>query len=174
VLQPFPYRRVCVIGVSASGKTTLARILAEHLQCDHIELDALYHEPGWKEAELKDFRERADARMSADRWVCDGFYANWARQFDRADLIIWLDYPFRIILRRVLWRTFRRLLTKEELWNGNRESWKMTFSNKSIIAWVFKVYWKRKREMPRFLELFEAKKLRFGHPRELEQWLGGF
>jgi adenylate kinase family enzyme len=141
------------------------------MQCDHIELDALYHEPGWKEAELKDFRERAELRLTAERWICDGFYANWASQLDRADLIIWLDYPFRIILRRVLWRTLKRLITKEELWNGNRESWKMTFSKKSIIAWVFKTYWKRKKKNPKMLELFEAEKLRFNHPRQVERWL---
>jgi adenylate kinase family enzyme len=171
VQPPFSYRRVCVIGVSASGKTSLARILAERMNCDHIELDALYHEPGWKEAAREDFRARAEMRFGAERWVCDGFYGNWAGQLDRADLIIWLDFPFRIILRRVLWRTFRRLLTKEELWNGNRESWKMTFSNQSIIAWVFKVYWKRKQETPRLLQLFEAQTLRFGHPREVKRWL---
>ena len=30
------------------------------MHCDHIELDALYHEPNWIEANLEDFRERAD------------------------------------------------------------------------------------------------------------------
>jgi adenylate kinase family enzyme len=169
--RPFPYNRVCVIGVSASGKTTLATALAKKMQCDHIELDALYHDPNWVDVPRAIFRERAEARLKADRWVCDGYYANWARQFDRADLIIWLDYPFHIVLRRVLWRTFRRLVIKEELWNGNYESWKMAFSRESIILWVFQTYWKRKKEIPRMLAWFDAEKLRFRHPREARRWL---
>ncbi len=160
-----------MIGVSASGKTTLAKELSKRLHCEHIELDALYHLPNWQDATVDDFRARSELHLRSGRWVCDGYYGNWASQFDRADLIIWLDYPFRIILRRVLWRTLKRLLTKEELWNGNRESWKMTFSKDSIVAWVFKVYWKRKRETPQILELFKAERLRFTHPRELQRWL---
>jgi len=170
--RPFPYNRVCVIGVSASGKTTLASALAKRMQCDHIELDALYHESNWKDASREDFRARANARMEAERWVCDGYYANWAGHFDRADLIIWLDYPFRIVLRRVLLRTFKRVLKKEELWNGNYESLKKTFSRESIIVWVFQTYWKRKKEVPRMLAWFDAEKLRFHHPLEARRWLG--
>jgi len=34
-------KRVVVIGSSCSGKTTLARRLAEALGCEHSELDAL-------------------------------------------------------------------------------------------------------------------------------------
>lgn len=40
-------RRVVVVGQSGSGKSTLARRLAEHLRVRHIELDALFHGPGW-------------------------------------------------------------------------------------------------------------------------------
>ena len=43
----FPYRRVNVVGTSASGKTTFARALAERLGVRHVELDALHWQSGW-------------------------------------------------------------------------------------------------------------------------------
>ena len=38
-----------------------------------------------------------------------------------ASTIIWLDLPRRTVLRRLIVRTLRRSITREELWNGNRE-----------------------------------------------------
>jgi len=41
----FPYKRIAVIGVTCSGKSTLARKLAKKLALDYIELDALQWGP---------------------------------------------------------------------------------------------------------------------------------
>jgi len=35
-------QRVCVIGVTGSGKTTLAKRLAGQLRLDYVEMDSLY------------------------------------------------------------------------------------------------------------------------------------
>ena len=39
----------------------------------------------------------------------------------RADTVVWLDLPRSQVMRQIVSRTFRRVLTREELWNGNRE-----------------------------------------------------
>lgn len=39
--------RIIVIGTSGAGKTTLAGRISARLGIDHIEIDALYHGPGW-------------------------------------------------------------------------------------------------------------------------------
>jgi len=167
--ETFPYKRIAVIGTTGTGKTTLAKQLAVKIGGEYIELDAIFHGPNWVDIPRPEFVANVRARIQAERWVCDGYYGNWARQLDAADLIVWLDYPFRIALIRILRRTFKRLLTKEELWNGNRESWSMAFSRESIIVWFFQTYWKRRREMPRILDSSRypnAHKMRLRHPRE--------
>src|SRR5688500_3597481 len=44
-------KRIIVVGSSGSGKSTLGEQLAARLDVPFIELDALYWEPGWVEAE---------------------------------------------------------------------------------------------------------------------------
>ena len=53
-----------------------------------------------------------------------------------ADKIVWLDLPIRIWLPRLIRRTARRLLTCEELWNGNRESLRSVIegASQSVVA----------------------------------------
>ncbi len=118
-------QRVVVVGNSGSGKTTLARELAERLDLTHIELDSLFHQPGWTprdpeefQADLLDRMERAD-----NGWTICGNYKSvtWSLTMPSADTIIWLDLPKSLVMRRVTKRTLRRALTREELWNGNRE-----------------------------------------------------
>jgi adenylate kinase family enzyme len=171
VAVQFPYKRICIVGGSGSGKTTLGRTLSEQLDLKQVELDALYHLENWSHDDWAAFRDRTTNALSVDRWVCDGNYLARAGHIQQADLVIWLNYPFRISFARVLRRTLTRLLNKEELWNGNRESWRMTFSKESIIWWVITTHHRRKRELPRLLDSLETKKLIFNHPRETNKWL---
>jgi adenosyl cobinamide kinase/adenosyl cobinamide phosphate guanylyltransferase len=70
----FPYRRIVVVGTTSSGKSTLAKGLAEKLDVDFIELDALHWEPNWKEAEPEMFRARVEAATRSEVWVVAGNY----------------------------------------------------------------------------------------------------
>src|SRR5262249_5788601 len=120
---PALMRRVSVIGPSCSGKTTTSRRLAAILGVPVVQLDALHHDPGWQEAPAEVFMPRVEAALAAapDGWVVDGNYFGKLGPYvlDRADTIVWLDVPYGMAVRRVLSRTFRRSLSREELWNGN-------------------------------------------------------
>jgi adenylate kinase family enzyme len=134
-------RRVSVIGTSGSGKSTLGRELAGILAVPYLELDSIFHQPGWSPLPQPDFREAARAAAAGDGWVIDGNYsAVQPVVWERADTVIWLDISRPTVMRRLAWRTFRRAATREQLWNGNRERWRNFFSldpEQSIIAWAW-------------------------------------
>ena len=95
----------------------------------------------------------------------------------KAEVILWLDYSLWLIFWRLWNRTWRRWWYEEELWNGNREKiwWHFKiWSDESLFKWLFKTYWRRKREYPELLALPEHRHLeviRFTHPKEADEWL---
>lgn len=116
-----PGRRIVVVGTTGSGKTTTARRLAANLGYPHVELDALHWEPNWTPAPVEVFRRRVREVTRAACWVVDGNYSQVRDVlWPAADTIVWLDYALPVIMGRLLRRTARRALPREELWNGNR------------------------------------------------------
>jgi adenylate kinase family enzyme len=171
-------QRIAVIGTTGSGKTTLARQIAERLNIPHVETDALHWEPNWVEAPLDVFRERITRALAGDAWVIDGNYSKvrdivWAR----ADTIVWLDYPLALVLWRLFLRTMRRVVTRQELWGGNRESWRAQFfSRESLFLWALSSYPRRRREYPALFAQPQHAHLaviRLRSPRETDAWLAG-
>jgi energy-coupling factor transporter ATP-binding protein EcfA2 len=135
-------QRIAVIGTTGSGKTTLARQLAQRLSTSHVELDALYWDPDWTPAPLDLFRERVVQSLNGSSWIVDGNYSKVRDLvWQQADTVVWLDFSARVIFRRLARRTVRRLINHEELWNGNREDWQRTFlSRGSLFLWALKKY----------------------------------
>jgi adenylate kinase family enzyme len=133
--------RVSVVGNSGSGKTTLAAAVSAALDMPHLELDSVFHQPGWVPLEKEEFRRRVTEFVAGQRWVTDGNYSKvqdliWAR----ADTVVWLDPPRYRVMRRVIWRTLRRAALRSELWNGNREPWANFLRadpEESVIAWAW-------------------------------------
>jgi adenylate kinase family enzyme len=67
-------RRVSVVGTSGAGKSTLARALAGALDAEFLELDSVFHQPGWVPLPREEFRRRVAAAVAGERWVIDGNY----------------------------------------------------------------------------------------------------
>ena len=173
---PLTGRRIVIIGTTCSGKTTLAARLAQRLGAQHIELDALNWQPNWTQTPLDEFRVRVADALSTDTWVLDGNYSK-SRDivWPRADTIIWLDYPLPVIMARLFKRTLRRVVTREELWNGNRETLRGTLlSRDSLLLWALRTYRRRRRETPMWLARPECQHLTLIHlmsPQAADRWL---
>lgn len=145
--------RIVILGAPAAGKSTLARWLAGQLGLVHVELDAIGHGPGWTPTPVETFRAELRARTADGRWVCDGNYfsaAEWI--WPQADTIIWLEPPLRLILPRIITRTLRRMITREELWNGNREKGSGLVGRDNLLGWAIKSRRIHRRELPVKLE----------------------
>ena len=134
-------QRVSVVGNSGSGKTTLGRKLGAALDAPYVELDSIFHQPGWTELPREEFRERVSAIVAGDRWVVDGNYSHVRDLiWDRADTVVWLTLPRGLVTRRLLRRTLTRGVRRTELWNGNREQLRNLLSPdpmRSIVLYSF-------------------------------------
>jgi adenylate kinase family enzyme len=143
-------QRIVVSGTTGSGKSTLAREIAAIANLPYVELDALHWEPNWTEAEPQVFRERVRAALAGDRWVVDGNYSVLRDLiWPRAELLVWLDYSIVRIFWQLFRRTSRRVITREELWAGNRERFRAGFmSRESLFVWALQTHWKKRRVWP--------------------------
>lgn len=168
--------RVVVVGTSGAGKSTLARTLAARLGSNHIELDAIHWLTGWVANDPEQFRLAIRQAVSADRWVVDGNYArNRDLIWPRATTIIWLDYRFPLVFSRAVYRTVKRIVTRETIFNGNRETiGGALLSLDGVPAWVVRRYRVVRRE---YSALFagghheQARVIVLKRPKETQRFL---
>lgn len=169
--------RVLIAGLTGSGKTTFARRLAERWGLTHVEIDGLYHGPNWtpRPEFLADVAEFA----ATERWVTEWQYTSkGAGEIlePRAQLAIWLDYPWQVARRRLVRRTVSRSLRRTKLWNGNREGSLLRLVSRdpeeNILAWQRKTQHAWRERMPGALARNPHLELvRFTSPAEAEAWL---
>jgi hypothetical protein len=166
--------RVVLIGCAGSGKTTLARRLAVRLGARHIERDALGDD------EAPGFATRVAAAVDAagTRWVFDGApYNAETVVYPHADTVVALDYPRRVVLRRVLTRSARLWLTRRG--DGAHSSldppWRWRAPTHPV-GWAARTYAARHAEIATLFarpELAHARRLRFTSPGQAAGWLAG-
>jgi adenylate kinase family enzyme len=68
-------RRISVVGNSGSGKSWLARNVAEVLDLPYLELDGVFHQRDWTPLPDEEFAERVAAVAAGEGWVIDGNYS---------------------------------------------------------------------------------------------------
>ena len=95
-------KRIMIIGQPGSGKSTLARILGKTLNLPVFHTDHIGWQPGWIErAESEKIRLCSEIH-ARDKWVFEG--GRSPERLDRADTLVFLDFPLLIRAWRVLKR----------------------------------------------------------------------
>ncbi|TGU99382.1 AAA family ATPase [Mesorhizobium sp. M00.F.Ca.ET.151.01.1.1] len=105
--------RICILGPSNSGKSTLADAISRKRGLTPIHLDLLFHLPNtdWVQRPRDEFIALHDAAIAGERWVMDGNYSVCMPQrFRRATGLILLD----ISTSASLLRYFRRTLFERD------------------------------------------------------------
>jgi adenylate kinase family enzyme len=103
--------RICIMGPSNSGKSTLADAIARKIQTQVIHLDVLHHLPGtnWIPRPFADFERLHEIAIRAERWVIDGNYSRLLPpRLARATGFILLDICTALSLFRYIRRSFVR------------------------------------------------------------------
>jgi adenylate kinase family enzyme len=156
--------RVVVVGTSCCGKTDFARRLAQALHSQHVELDELFWGPNWTPKPSADFRRMVELAATGPHWVADGNYGS-------------VRDSLATVLIRGLRRTIRRIISREPLFAGNRESIRRAFfARDSILLWVITTYHRRRKdyESLRSNEFRELHWIEFRRPAEAEAFLSEF
>ena len=172
-------QRILVVGTTGSGKTTCASQLAQKLAIPHVELDALFWDANWTPASPSEFRARVTNALQGECWIVDGNYSDIRDLlWQRATMVVWLDYSLWTIMTRLLKRTILRILQQKELWNGNRETWcNAFFSPDSILLWALKTYRKNRHVYSHLITQPEYAHVRFMHlrsPHATQEWFLAF
>jgi adenylate kinase family enzyme len=169
-------KRIIIVGATGSGKTTLAQKVAQRLGITHFEIDSVYWGPSWTPIPLEDFRKHIDVATRNERWVMDGNYSKvrdlvWGR----ADTLVWLDYPFLLVLGRLLKRSIPRAYSRQELWNGNHETFRgLFFKRDSLFLWLLHSYPHQKKFYPKLVAeppYSHLAFIRLRSPQKTDQWL---
>lgn len=95
--------RICIMGPSNSGKSTLAAAISRARGLAPIHLDRLHHLPqtDWVPRPAEEFDALHDAAIMGSRWVIDGNYSRLLPQrLQRATGFVLLDVPTVVSLYR--------------------------------------------------------------------------
>jgi adenylate kinase family enzyme len=176
-VDELPYRpaRVLVAGTSGSGKSTLAQHLAVVLELRYVELDALHHGPNW--TPRREFMEDVARFAAGSRWATEWQYpAVHELLVERADLLVLLDLPRRVVMTRIVRRTLSRRVRHTELWNGNVEPPLRTIvsDRDHIIRWAWRTHHDHLPRVTRCVERHPTLPVvRLRAPGQIEDWLAG-
>lgn len=168
-------RRVRVVGNSGTGKTTFAGRLAAVLGVPHVELDAVFWDAGWTKRDPDEARAILRERTAGGAWVTDG---NWTSQLGGllgdADAVVWLDFPRRTVMPRVIRRTLRRGVLRTELWHGNREDLRSLLRrepDQNIVLWSWTQHDAYRQKWEAFAASSTVPMIRLRSAREARRWL---
>ena len=164
-------QRVLIAGSTGAGKSTLAAELARRYQLPYIELDSLYHGSGW--VPRPDFLDDVRAVVARDCWVSEWQYGP-ARPLllARADTMIWLDFPRRTVMHRVLRRSFRRAVLREPIFNGNTERLRDWLDPEHPVRWAWSTHGQLPAKVHAAIEQRpDLTVIRLRSPAEVRRWL---
>ena len=99
-------KKIVVVGVSASGKSTFARKLAEKTELPLFLMDSIMWKPGWRYIGDEETVEKLKEIGIQEEWIIEGYISKEARTFlfEQADTIIYLDYHPAVATIRYLKR----------------------------------------------------------------------
>jgi adenylate kinase family enzyme len=171
-------QRVSVVGTTGSGKSTVTEALVAALGLPSLELDSLRHRPGWVPMPDDEFRAEVAAFTAGEAWVVDGNYfeiVTGEAVWPRADTVVWLDLPRPLVMRQLVGRTARRIVRREVLWNGNRESWHnlLRRDDRNVLRWAWRSHQVNRERFARAIEHLDASVVRLRSRVEVRDFIDG-
>lgn len=166
--------RIVLHGVTGSGKSTAAVRLGAVLGLPvHFVDDEIGWLPDWVSRPTAEMRDLAQRITGEPRWVLDSTYSSFRDVIaPRIQLVVGLDYSRSRTLARLVLRTARRIITREQVCNGNVESLSRTLGADSILRWHHRSFPGKRATLGAWiLDPHGPAVLRLRHPRDLDRLL---
>ncbi len=159
--------RICIIGGSGTGKTTLANNLGKKLNLPVCHIDGIHHLKDW---EIRDKDERDKIilnKAKEDKWIMDGTYhSTLEERLKRADYIIYLDYSSLAQVRGILGRFIKNPGKEKPEIPGCKEQMSWNF-----FWWVVNWRKNKRKTVIDALEKVDSDKVHiFKTRRKLNKW----
>lgn len=159
--------RIWVVGISGSGKTTVAAQAAARLGIPHVQLDAIRQGAKRSETLRPELRRIVRELVAQDAWVVDGNYPVVRDLLTaRATAIVWIDLPRHQVIAQVFWRSLVRAVTK--LRRVNLLRLRARLGRQHDIPWVGSTYARRHAEFP---ALIDERWVRLRSRRAVRAWI---
>ncbi len=108
------FNKIVVGGNSASGKSTLAKIISEKRGLPLYSFDKLFWEPGWQRPDPGKFKKTVIDICKKDKWIFEGGARHVEERCDAADCMIYINAPIPLCLWRAIARCYRLVVLKKE------------------------------------------------------------
>ena len=159
--------RICIIGGSGTGKTTLADNLGEKLNLPVYHIDGIHHLKNW---EIRDRNERDKMILeitNKSKWIIDGTYNSTLKErLEKSDFVIYLDYSSFAQAKGVLGRFIKNHGKEKREIPGCNEKMSLKF-----FLWVLNWRKNKRKKLIESLENIDKNKVHiFKKRRELNKW----
>lgn len=105
-------RRIAIVGISGSGKSSWARALADATGLPPHHMDSLFWRGAWQAVPEAEYVAAQATLVAGEAWIIEGYVdPALAERVRAADLVVDLDFPGRLCAWRVLMRWMRRRRT---------------------------------------------------------------
>lgn len=169
------FDKIIILGSSCSGKTTLGKRLAILNHAKAIDLDDLNWLPGWKSRPTNEMIAILEKKIWGEKkWIISGNYrGTHSVTMPKATCVIWLDFRLSLILWRMVNRTLKRIISQEEICNGNKETFYGTFIDKdNLFSYTLRTYSRRKKQFSQLSEVYPHLEIfRISSPKKLEEFI---
>ena len=160
-------KRICIIGGSGTGKTTLADNLGKQLYLPVIHIDGLNYLENWVEQDKKERDKKIIEEANKEKWIMDGTYRSTLDyRLNNADIVIYLDYSTISQVKGVLQRFIINHGKEKNEIAGCKEQMNWKFLS-FVINWRKN---KRSEIIERLRNIDSKKVYIFNSRRKLNKW----